>query len=278
MKKNIKLVAFDLDGTLLTDDKQITEATWEALKELAKREVLLVPCTGRPLSGIPEELVQFPGIRYLISANGARVVDVKEKKVLREELIPVPLAERVLKIFYKYDCLRELYYDGEGVVGQAGYDRVAQYHRSPAVVQYFLGSRQPVPDLWDKFYQENRPVDKVQGVFREISEKARAYEELAQIPEIAITTSLVNNLEINLKDVTKGSVLCEFAEGLGIARDEIMAFGDGDNDLEMIAMVGTGVAMENGIPELREKADYVTVTNNEDGVAKVLVQQLLMEG
>ena len=93
---------------------------------------------------------------------------------------------------------------------------------------------------------------------------------LAEIPEVLVTSSLPNNLEINAVGADKGGALLRLAELLGIRREETMAFGDGENDMSMLRMAGLGVAMENAEDHVKAAADYVTVTNNEAGVAAAL--------
>ena len=84
MKRRIRMVGFDLDGTLLTTDKRLTEYTKEILKKAIDKGVVVLPVTGRPLNGVPKEIADFPGIRYMITSNGARVV--KDGKTIHENL------------------------------------------------------------------------------------------------------------------------------------------------------------------------------------------------
>lgn len=96
MKYKVRMIAFDLDGTLLTTDKRLTDETRRTLEQAAKRGILLVPATGRPLTGMPAEVLGIAGVRYAITANGARVVSAEDGKILREKLISVEKARKVL--------------------------------------------------------------------------------------------------------------------------------------------------------------------------------------
>lgn len=264
------MFAFDLDGTLFTDDKRITQRTWDALQIAVEKGVLLVPTTGRPVTGLPSALLNNDNIRYVISANGSRIIDNRDNKIIKEDLIDVKLAKRVLDILMKYDCIIDIYYDGMGYMQESFHERVNEFHDNPAVAQYYRETRRTVPDIMQKFYEESRPVDKLQGTFLSMEDRSRAREEITEIKDIKITSSIVNNLEMNLFTVNKGTAMVYLGEQLGIHSIEMMAIGDGDNDIEMVEMAGTGIAMGNAIFELKKVANDITDTNEEDGFAKAI--------
>ena len=126
-------------------------------------------------------------------------------------------------------------------------------------------------------YPEDRQevVDKIQALFTSVEDRDAARKDIEEVPGIEITGALPMNLEINAAGVNKGKAMIELGKVLGISREEIMAFGDGNNDLKMLKEVGTGVAMENAIPSLKEAADYVTLSNDEEGVAKFIEKYVL---
>ena len=126
-------------------------------------------------------------------------------------------------------------------------------------------------------YPEDRQevVDKIQALFTSVEDRDAARKEIEDVPGIEITGALPMNLEINAAGVNKGKAMIELGKLLGIPREEIMAFGDGNNDLKMLKEVGTGVAMENAIPSVKEAADYVTLSNDEEGVAKFIEKYVL---
>ena len=115
----IRLIALDLDGTLLDDRKQISRRSLRALRAAADQGVLLVPATGRTVAGIPAELLALPGVRYAITANGARVMDLAENRALSEDYIPRDLALQVYDILTQYECLVDLFQDGQGYTTEA---------------------------------------------------------------------------------------------------------------------------------------------------------------
>lgn len=120
-------------------------------------------------------------------------------------------------------------------------------------------------------------MDKVQGLFADMKEREQAWQELKRFDSLELVGSLKYNIEINAAGVNKGKGLLELGEILGISREEIMAFGDGDNDIAMLREVGFGVAMENADEEVKAVADYVTGSNDEDGVAKAIARFVLGE-
>lgn len=267
MKRKVRMIAFDLDGTLLTTDKRLTDETRRTLEQAAEKGILLVPATGRPLTGMPAEVLGIPGVRYAVTANGARVVSTENGKVLREKLISVEKARKVLDIYGEYDTLREIYYDGQGYMEAWQMEELDHYVPDPNMAKYMRNTRKCVPDLMEKFRQENRAMDKVQAVFACAGEKEQAFRRIREMEGVEATGALSYNIEVNAGGINKGEALLWLAGELGIDREEILAFGDGANDADMIRMAGIGAAMEVSVPEVRAAADILAGSNDEDGVA-----------
>lgn len=273
MNHKIKMIGFDLDGTLLTTDKKMTSYTREVLKEVIRRNIIVLAVTGRPYSGIPKELREFNGIHYLITSNGARIVE--DGKFIYERLLPVEKARKILDIFEEYDTLREIYYDGQGYAQESSLKQIEYYIESVAMAGYITSSRLPVPSLREKFEQENRDLDKIQAIFRYPQDKTEAWNRINALKGVEVTGALDNNIEVNSENVHKGIALLWLAKRLGIKKEEIMAFGDGSNDLKMICDAGIGVAMANGIESVKAAADLIAKSNDEDGVAQIIDQYVL---
>lgn len=267
MKIKPALIGFDLDGTLLTTDKKLTEHTKETMKRAHDSGIILVPSTGRPASGIPADVLELPGVRYVISSNGGRILDIKEDRVLYEKLVPAETARQILDIFGHYNSMREIYYDGVGYAQKDDLERVSSFLESQPMAEYVRSTRCPVPDLMEKFNQESRSLDKVQGLFLTLADRDAALKELKSIPDISVTGALEKNIEVNAGNVNKGRALKILGELLGIYISDILVFGDAANDVSMIREAGTGVAMGNGTPQVIEASDFVTESNDEDGVA-----------
>lgn len=279
MKNNIRMIGFDLDGTLLTDKKELRSYTIEILRRAVKQGIEILPVTGRPLCGLPKMVKELVGLRYAITANGARILDLKDGTVLREQLVDTKTAEEILEILGKYDTLREIYYDGTGYAKRAELEKIHQFFEEGPMAEYVRSTRCPVEDLMEKFHTENRAVDKVQGVFADLEERKKALEEIESLTGVTVTKALKYNIEVNAAGVNKGDALVWLAKRLGIMPKETLAFGDGNNDLALLEKAGTGVAMKNGIEEIKRAADETTEkTNDEEGVAQFIETYVLKKG
>lgn len=271
-KKRIKMIGLDCDGTLLNDRKELTPYSRKVLLEAIEQGIVVLAATGRPASGIPKEVRELPGIRYALTANGARIVDLKENKILYEATMPFETAVRILDVFAKYDTYKEAFIGETGFTNAKDLANAEDYGLIPGMIQYLRESRVPIPNVREKLLQMQKPVDKVQALFKNREEKEQAFLEVREIPGTEPTGALENNIEVNAYGVNKGLGLLKLGELLGITREEIMACGDGMNDLEMLREVGFGVAMENAVQPVKDAADYVTDSNENDGVAKAIVK------
>ncbi len=268
----IKMIGLDLDGTLLTSDKRLLPFTRQVLTEAIERGILVLMATGRPFTGIPEELRNFPGIRYALTSNGARILDTLTGEVLIEHLLPLKSAKKALEILQKYDTLQEVYFNGQGYAEKEKLERISRYHHNPHMWEYVRKTRKPVLDLSELIARENQDMDKVQALFANMDELAQAWKELEQYEELVLVSSLGYNIEINAVGVEKGEGLIKLGELLGIRPEEIMACGDGDNDIGMLEKAGIGVAMGNAQDKVKAAADYIAETNDEEGAAKAIVK------
>lgn len=276
MEHKIKMIGLDLDGTVLTEKKELTERTKDAISKALVRGVVVLVATGRPWMGIPEELRKFPGMRYALTSNGARIIDTVEDRVIEEHLLSPQLAQKVLEICGKYDTLQEVYFDGQGYAPADQMAFVERYHRNPSMCEYMRKTRIPVEDIGALVKKENRGLDKVQTLFADMDERELAWKELEAVGGLELVGSLRYNIEINAGGVNKGKGLVNLGRMLGISREEIMACGDGDNDIVMLREAGFGVAMANGEEKVKEAADYITLSNEEDGVADVIEKYVLI--
>ena len=270
MRQKIKMIAFDCDGTLLNDKKEMTAHTRNVLLRVMEQGIEVLPATGRPLTGVPKEVTALPGIRYALTSNGARIVDLKEQKVIYESTMPIHTAKQILDLFSQYDTYREAFIDGVGYSMASELEKAEEYVILPSMARYLKECRIGVQDLYEKLEKEKKQVDKVHALFKNISEKEKAFLQIKEIPNITATGAMENNIEVNALGVNKGIGLLKLGELLGIKREEIMACGDGMNDLEMIREAGLGVAMANAMQEVKDAADFVTDSNEKDGVAKAI--------
>lgn len=274
--KKIKMIGLDLDGTLLNEKKELTGHTRDVLMRAIEQGVTVLVATGRPVTGVPEVLRTFPGMRYALTSNGGRILDLEEDKVLYANMLSYKMGEAILKIFGEYDTFKEIYFDGRGFVQQDEVLRVGEYLRNPAMADYIRTTRKGIPSLWEKMKEmEGHEMDKIHALFKNQEERQEAKQRIMELGDLSISDSMGTNLEINAPGVNKGMGLIQLGKLLGIEREEIMACGDGNNDLQMLKEVGFGVAMANGADEVKEIADYITLSNEEDGVAAAIEKFVL---
>lgn len=271
----IKMIGLDLDGTLLTSDKRLLPFTKRVLAEAIEQGILVLMATGRPYTGIPEEIRNFPGIRYALTSNGARILDSQTGSVMIEHLLPLKSAKKALEILQKYDTLQEVYFNGQGYAEAEKLEMISRYHHNPNMWEYVQKTRKPVRDLAELIRREDQDMDKVQALFADMEELEQAWKELEQYEDLVLVSSLGYNIEINAVGVDKGRGLMELGELLGIRPEEIMACGDGDNDIGMLKKAGLGIAMGNADENVKAAADYVAGTNDDEGAAKAIVKYVL---
>ena len=274
----VKLIAFDLDGTLFDDRKQLPQENIAALRAAGDAGILLVPATGRILQGLPDQLLQLGLFRYFIFANGASVYDLDTETQLFSACIPPELAVRICEHMDTLPVLYDCYRGEWGYMTQWMYEAAPDFFAlEPEILKLVRRLRKPVPELKEDILRVNRPLEKLQMYFRpeQMAERERQLLELPRLfPEIAATSSLKNNIEINSIKAGKGRALLELCAQLGIAPEDTVAFGDGLNDADMLEAAGYGAAMENAADAVKQKADAVIENNNDAGVGKEIFRLL----
>lgn len=268
----IKYLALDLDGTLTNSEKQITPRTWQAVMQAQEHGVRVIISSGRPLQGvrfIAEELQLQRYGGYVIAYNGGLLIDYTTGQVMdRVTLSPSILPEIVhTALTHQFDILT---YQDDYVLTNNAQCPYAQYsarnnHMTLRQESDLLTALAPhVP----KFNILGDP------------ERLAAFEPVAKeqfAGRLSVMRSEPFFLEMMPLGVGKGERLDYLMQHLGSNRRELMAFGDGFNDCGMIRFAGIGVAMGNAQQTVKDVADFVTLTNDEDGVAYALEKFLCME-
>lgn len=277
MKKDIRIISLDLDGTLLDSQKCLSEGNRTALEEAAVRGVHIVPTTGRFFGMMPQSVRDLPFVRYAITINGAQVYDRETDEAIVREEIPLDMALEVMSFLDGYDIIYDCYRSNWGWMTESLQNKAEEYATDAHYLKIVREFRNPVPDLKMhlKATASEGDVQKIMLFARntpgsDTLTKAIAEAVTERFHSIKVTSSTWNNLELNIASAHKGNALKRFAEHLGFTLDNCMAIGDGTNDLTMIEDAGIGVAMSNAHPLVLSAADYVTVSNDEDGVAKAI--------
>lgn len=274
---DIKLIAFDLDGTFLDDNKEIPPKNLEALKAAAERGIHIVPATGRLFIGVHDNIKALPFVRYYILVNGAQVYDAWEDKVIHRGEIPLDMALSVIDYMETLPVIYDCYQNGCGWMSGHMFQQIDDYVENPAMQAAVRKQRRPVPDLRATLIERGESVQKQQMFFKDLGEMRRQRDEILPrlFPELLPTTSVTSNIELNHVSAGKDKGLEALCRHLGFTLENAMAFGDGTNDTCMLRAAGLGVAMANAEREVMEAADYVTSSNNEAGVAAAIERFVL---
>lgn len=268
---DIRLIALDLDGTLLNSDKQLTQQNAQALACAAARGIEIVPTTGRFFSGMPEIIRSLPYLHYAITINGAAVYDVRQDADIARAEIPLPLAVEIMRYLDTLPVIYDCYMNNWGWMTRAMQLRADAFAPDEHYLRMIRNLRTPVDDLKSYLLETGRDVQKIQLFLTDPALRLTLLRQLGgQFEGLCVSSSVPNNIEINSTDANKGEALRKLAAHLGLDISQTMAIGDGLNDLSMLRAAGIGVAMENACPEAKQAADYVTGSCDESGVAAAI--------
>ena len=267
MKKvEYKLMATDIDGTLVDKNSRLTDETIEAIRLAVGRGLIFTVCTGRSIQGVQRinELIglDLPYITY----NGAMVVMGSSKKILYEERMSPHDSKLVYDLGKKYDTDMIIWAENKLYASKID-EKTTSYGKFNNVTPILVENINTVV---------KNGVSKI--LWYDTKERIEKFEqELGAYlgDSINFHTSSPVYLEFVDKNASKAIALKKLGEHLGISRDETIAVGDGANDISMIEYAGLGVAMSNAGDRVKEKADYITLSNNENGVAHVIYNFIL---
>ena len=278
----IKLIALDLDGTLLTSEKTIDPLTKEKLQEAMKMGVHIVIATGRDKGGITfvsEPLGLENGNHYVAGVNGQIIYDFKRKVYTVDDVFDGNDARHIMKVAKKYN------FEAISCCGYDHYDYISRrlrfmkklnsmLHGKPMDYGFNQGKRRFIT-IHDENFEITQDINKF--VLIQTASFFKKYlpvikEELEDYDIVKVGEAWI---EVMPKGVSKGSALSKIGEKEGISSDEMMAFGDAENDLSMFAHVKYGIAMGNAMDSLKQIAYDVTDTNDNMGIAKALDKYVL---
>lgn len=239
--KKIKLIALDMDGTLLTNDHRIAEETTQAINYAREKGVKVILATGRPFDECYPYANQLKLEDYIIVSNGAEIWNM-DAQLIERTIMEQNLIEKLWDIGNRLQ------------------------------VDMWLISNEKV------HYSNNPPVDFSKEEWLKIGyahlnqmNKESVLQELAYFQkDLEISNSYIDNLEVNKKGINKANAIEKVCKREGILMDEVLVAGDGLNDEKMIQQAGIGVAMGNGQEAIKQIADFVTETNENHGVAKAI--------
>ncbi|MDF2649122.1 MAG: hydrolase [Paenibacillus sp.] len=260
-----KLVAADLDDTLLRDDLTISQETIDAMHQAVAKGVTVTIATGRSFPSAAKIANQIGLNVPIITYQGALIKNLLDEEVLYERTVPVESARLLLDFCEKRNLHLQLYHGDQLYAGEDN-EKIKAYVRL-SKTPYIIGDlRQWIDIPQPKMLIVDTP---------EVCDQLR--EELLPLlgDKLHITKSKPHYLEFMHKEGTKGHAITFLAEHIGCSLDDVIALGDAWNDREMLEVAGLGVAMDNALPQLKELANYVTKSNNDDGVRHVIEKFIL---
>lgn len=266
-----RLIALDLDGTLLDSGKQLSAKNAAALRRAFDGGAQIVPTTGRFFDGMPPVIRELPYLRYAITINGAQVLDVGSGKTLYRAELPLARALAILEYLDTLPVIYDCYCGSWGWITRAMQEAAPAFIANEHSLRMVQELRTPVDELKAYLRARGDDVQKIQLFLKDVSQRPAVMAELERrFPGTVASTSLPNNIEINAAAANKGDAVRALAAQLGIPIEQTISFGDGSNDLSMIRACGLGVAMANACPAVLAAADRVTTSCDESGVAAVL--------
>ncbi len=273
---DIKLIALDMDGTLLNEEGRLSLSSRRVLEETMKQGTHIVISTGRVFSALPEDVLDLDGMEYAITSNGANILKLKDQSTVYSNLIGKESIKDLLPHIQEEGVMIEAFFDHEVVAERRCLENLEQYGMlSERSRIYTLGTRKPVEDIIQIMEAKADRMENINLIFSDNEKRNRYWEFLSKIPSITVTSSMPHNLEIGGATTSKADALKHLCSTLGVAHTQVMACGDSENDLAMLQFAGLSVAMENAADALKKVAHFITKTNREDGVAHAIQKFVL---
>ncbi|NLM44552.1 MAG: HAD family phosphatase [Clostridiales bacterium] len=269
-ENNYKMVVMDMDYTLLNKNKGVSPGNKEALAEAAKKGVHLVVATGRIYSSA-RFYTRLLGLNTpIIASNGAIIKEDATNRIMFQSILLDEVALEMIRLCKEQGLYCHLY--SQDTVYTEKIINISQRY-SEWNQKLNGGDRiniEVVSSLEKTVENERGKILKAVVVDNDKEKLAYIREKMIKTGKVSVSQSLKDNLEVMNKGINKGNAVKILAQIYGIEQDEIIAIGDNENDISMIEYAGLGIAMGNAVDELKEKADYITGTYDEDGVAQAL--------
>lgn len=265
---DIRLIAVDLDGTLLRNDRTISPRTVEAVARAARRGVEVAFASGRCLCEMQPMLDQLPAVRYAVTCTGAQVLDCRAGRVLADAPLSAGAVRDVWRRLQHLDVMLEVFQDGRIWVDEQMVPRIPAFEAAsgnPTIHETRTGR----PGFRRWLEGQTAPVTKLHMYFPDGGSRALGLEAVRDMG-LTVCTSDPVDLEVMARGVDKGTGLACLAGYLDLPPEQVMAVGDSGNDRAMLEYAGTCAVMANGDGSLLELADIVADTNEHDGVARLL--------
>lgn len=272
---NIKAVFLDLDGTLLNDKKHISEKNISTLKRLSSKGIKFIVSTGRNYTGTLPILDSINFIDYIITSNGAAVYDVHTGKPIITDFMSNGLAISLAESLDLENIMFDVFVNGEAYMEEKNIKFLELVDTSEEIRSFIMHNRIIVPSIREYLITSKKDIEKITINFRTLADgtifkRAETVNIIKSFPNLSCVTGGSNNVEVTLSEATKGHAMRKLIKLLNIPVSDTAAMGDSENDLHIIETAGAGIAMGNADDMVKSAADFVTLTNEEDGVAYAL--------
>lgn len=266
----IQLLAIDLDGTTLRDDASLSLNVKKALESVIKQNILVVPCTGRALGSLSPEVKAIQGITYAVTSNGAAIEHLLSGQRIYCNLLDKEVSLAILEQVSYYDVMVEVFIQGKAYTEQRFLNHLTHYGTSENYIPYVLSTRNPVDDIRAVIEQSPENIENINLKTADKQLRQTLWNQLVLMQTVSITSSSAMNIEVSAADTGKAQAIAHLCKKLGFTMDQVMAIGDSLNDVTLLRQAGISVAMENGVNEVKQAADFITLSNEADGVAHAI--------
>lgn len=270
-----KLVAIDLDGTLLNTEKEISDRNKKAVSKAIEKGVKVVVCSGRVFSGARLFAKQVGSKDPVIACNGAIISEHIDGKVVYSNTISTEDCLKILDIAHKYKVYYHIYAGDLMLTEKLEYTSLKYFEKNKVLCEKDRVKIEIVDDMAEKVKKIEGSVLKFVVVNSDLELLKKVRDEIEKIPNVDVMSSNYDNFEVMNKGVNKGAALKILSDKLDIAPEEMVSIGDNENDITMLKYAGLGIVMGNGMDCARDVAQYVTDTNDNDGVAKAIEKFIL---
>lgn len=268
----VKLIALDMDGTLFNNQGEISEKDRETLKKATENGVAVAVATGRAYSELPIELLYEVGIHYAITGNGSAVYRLPNMECVFSDCLDTEVVCTILRELEKLDIYYDIYVEGLIYCPKSVCHNIRKMDMPESLHEHIERTRIVVDDLEEFIRQCGKPIEKTTLNFAYLEDgtclgKTESAAILDRYPQVEYLSGGFHNWEFTRAGVNKGTGLRFLAERLGIPMELTMACGDSENDLSMLKAAQVAVAMENAKPAVKDAATFITLSNEESGVA-----------
>ena len=282
-----KLIAIDLDGTMLNSYGIVTEKTKKAILKAKEQGIEVIIASGRPIDSIKTIAKEIESENYFISGNGAILYDIKNNEIIYENILNKNKALEIIKICEENSIYYNLYTEKQIIAKSLNYN-VLYYHKENLNKDEKNKTHiNIVENIYDYIQNHNEKIVKIticdnnKTIFNSIMKKLKEVNEIEVLEVSHMSRKIIRQgtedvpieyyyTEISAKDVDKWFAIEFLMDKLHIKKEEVITIGDNINDKKMIEQAGLGIIMGQSMPQLKEIADYVTTSNTEEGVAKAL--------